>query len=248
MLTQRARIFSAIILSATTAVAVTVIGVVAAPSATACPGPARELPGGVGVCVSSPPRTPAPAPSGGGGSGGGENLGCPNLGLDSACAVQNAPGPAPVAPATVAQEARDMLLLPTPTIHTSPNPRTYVKLRTGLWVDPAEFRVLTATTPPVDGQVITATATPQKVTWNLVENTVVCNGPGKENGTECGYTYQRSSAGQPAGTYQISATITWTITWACVSGCDESGPLPAMSMTSSLDLPVLEIQTESKPG
>ena len=32
---------------------------------------------------------------------------------------------------------------------------------------------------------------------------------GSKNGKDCNYTYQRSSAGQPGGRYQITATITW---------------------------------------
>jgi hypothetical protein len=154
-----------------------------------------------------------------------------------------------VSPADLAQQAVDALALPPAHINTSPSPRSYVRIRTGLWLDPADAADQTASATTPDGAVtVTATAAAQKVTWNLVENTVVCDGPGRPKTTECGYTYQRSSASQPSNKYRISATIAWNVHWECTQGCAAEGDLAATSPTSFLNLGVLEIQTESKPN
>lgn len=176
--------------------------------------------------------------------------GCPTQGLGIGCQQGPPPGPLPTTATTeVAGDAADRLVLPPPDIHTSPNQRSYVRLKTGLWVDDA-FTTLTASaTDPLGVQRVTATATPQEVTWNMVEGTKTCQGPGRPNSTACSYTYQRSSASQPGGKYRISATITWSVHWVCEGACDQTeGDLDPMPMTSFLELPVQEIQTESQPG
>jgi hypothetical protein len=198
---------------------------------------------------------------GSGGSGGNENGGDTELGPGCADDGNGAPGaicdiPAPAAvqripSAELAVQARGSLALPAPHIHWSPDPRTYVQMRTGLWVDQGDFAHF-KTTPPVTAgdQTVTAYATPKHVTWGLVERTVQCQNAGSTDGTACGYTYQRSSAAQPDGKYHITATITWGVTWTCVGDCDPGagGALDDISMTSAAELPVDEIQTESQPG
>jgi hypothetical protein len=254
MLTRLSSVFSVLVLCAAGAVAL-------APGiASAGPCGGQVCPGGDSVDVIA--RGDRTIPGSRGGSGGdvlgnaptGPGVGCPNQGNGIGC-TQGPPPAAGADPAPtiqVAGTARDQLNLPAPRIGTSPSPRSYVRMRTGLWVDPANFGVVRASaTDPLGNQTVTATATPVNVRWNMVEGTVVCQGPGTPNTTECGYTYQRSSAGQPTGHYRISASITWTIDWTCNGAdCESSGapPLAPMTMTTSADLPVLEIQTESQPG
>jgi hypothetical protein len=188
---------------------------------------------------------------GGNGSNNSPDLctGLPN-GLPGVACTINAPAPVQRIPSIdLAQQARGDLELPAPHIHWSPQPRTYVELRTGLWVDPADFgrfdKSVTA-----GGQVVTAHATPKYVTWNLVETTIHCRNAGGADGTACGYTYQHSSADHPDGTYHITATITWGVTWNCAGDCDPGAgsALDDISMASAAQLPVDEIQTESQPG
>jgi hypothetical protein len=77
---------------------------------------------------------------------------------------------------------------------------------------------------------------------------VICQGPGSPTSTACSYTYKRSSAGQPNGTYRISVAITWDIAWTCEGSCtEESGTLPDLTSVAFLDLPVEEIQNISRP-
>jgi hypothetical protein len=209
--------------------------------------------------------------SGGGGGGGGSDGGGISLGPGNGCGnLPNgtplagcnpgaaAPAPLPQVPTTdIATDARARLQPPPLNIHTSPANRTYVQLRTGLWIDPGGLDSPPAAVANAPGntaqQTVTATATAQRanVVWNMVENgnKVICQGPGSPTSTECGYTYKRSSASQPAGTYRISVSITWDIAWTCQGSCTQTdGTLPALTTVAFLDLPVDEIQNVSQPG
>lgn len=191
---------------------------------------------------------------GGGGGGGGANtgpgMGCPtNQGPQIICAPgQAAPAPPPVVPAVdIAESARDQIILPAPRIHTAPAGRTYVQLKTGLWVDQADYAPASITLT-ITGETVTATANPVQVTWQMGEGTVQCDGPGTPGGTTCGYTYDRSSASQPGGAYRISATVQWNVTWQCTPAgvCTQAGgTLAPMTMTTATPLQVGEVQTES---
>lgn len=180
--------------------------------------------------------------SGSGGGNTGPGMGCPNLGPGAAC-NPNPAAPAPVIhipTIDVVYNARDQLLLPAPDIHTSPHPRTYVHIKTGLQVGQAAYSVKKATATVPD-QTVTVTATPDHVTWNMGEGTTTCRA------ATCSYTYQRSSANQPNGKYAISATISWIISWACQGTCDSDGGVltDPMTMTTNAQLAVGEVQTES---
>lgn len=192
------------------------------------------------------------ATGGGGGGGGntGPGLGCPNQGPQIVCTPGNAaPAANPHVPTIdVAQNARDQIVVPAPHVNTAPAGRTYVQLKTGLWVDQGDY-VTRSIFLTVFDQTVTATATPRSVTWNMGEGTVVCAGPGTPDGTGCGYTYTHSSADRPGGTYTISATITWTLAWTCQGDCDAAGgQLAPLTMTTTARLAVGEIQTESGRG
>ncbi|HEU5158025.1 MAG TPA: hypothetical protein VFU43_13600 [Streptosporangiaceae bacterium] len=212
----------------------------------------------VAVCDASDADHQGGSGSGSNGSGNGgatgPNNGCQNQGngIPGQGCLNNPPGPVQQIPSIdLAWDARGLLEPPPPRIRWSPEPRTYVRLRTGLWVEPAGFAPL-HTEPPVEagGQTVTAFATPKRVEWNLVETTIQCRSAGSPDGTQCGYSYQRSSAAQPGGRYQITATVVWDVTWTCEgANCDsDGGDLADITMTSTAQLPVDEIQTESQPG
>jgi hypothetical protein len=190
-------------------------------------------------------------PSGGGGGKAGPppcpaNTNCNTMGAGNAAvpAVQ-------VRTIDVAFDAYDQLEPPAPHVHTSPANKTYVQLRTGLWLDPGDYKQETAVAS-AGGQTVTAIGDPKSVTWHMGEDTVTCNSAGSRAGTKCGYTYKRSSAGQPNGKYAISVTVTWNTRWTCEGvQCDAAGGTfdqPTMSMTTNTTLAVGEVQTESRPG
>jgi hypothetical protein len=195
-----------------------------------------------------------PGNSGRSGGGGGGKAGPPPCPPNTNCATNVLGNPAPAAQVRtidVAYDAYDQLELPAPHIHTSPSNKTYVQLRTGLWLDPGDHTEKTASAS-AGGQTVTAIGTPSTVTWNMGESTVTCDTAGSRKSTKCGYTYQRSSADQPNGKYAISVTVTWNVRWTCEGvQCEAAGgdfDPPTMTMTSNATLAVGEVQTESRPG
>lgn len=187
--------------------------------------------------------------SGGGGGGGG----IPEAPGDDGSLLPNGEdgqggGAEPQPTIYWAELARSGASLPTPVVNTAPSDKTYVGLRTGLWVD----NFVSVETPRIgDGdQQVWAVATPKHVAWDLGEKTMTCNGAGSASSMECSYTYSRASASAPGGTYKITATIVWGLTWHCEgSDCDSNfGTLDDMSMTSTPhSLVVGEIQANTRP-
>jgi len=143
--------------------------------------------------------------------------------------------------ADVVQMARDAMMLPAPRPHTSPSPKTWVRLRTFLWLDRGTWHPSTAAVS-VDGQTVTMTGRPTNVVWNMSEGSVTCQGPGSPHSATCSYTYARSAT-HP---YDVSATVYYSVSWTCSGACDTRsgafGPLPA---TGHLSLSVGEIQTSA---
>jgi hypothetical protein len=167
-------------------------------------------------------------------------------------------GAGPVDPLVLAEQAYRTILLPSPSIHTNPSPYTVVNLPTWLWVTSAAWHPLEATAS-AGAVTATAVATPSSVTWSMGDgSTVVCRGPGTaydpnepavSQSTDCSYTYTQSSAGQPSsdgnpddGAYQVSATITWSVTWKA-TGAPGGGELPALETASTAPLRVEQIES-----
>lgn len=161
---------------------------------------------------------------------------------------QDAPPLAPAAPSTweLVQSALDSAAFPLPQVHTAPEDKTYVRLQTSLWVD--GFEVVQTEPISAGDQTVQATGTPISVTWSLGEKELVCNGSGGRNNKTCTYTYQRSSAGQPGGSYKITATIAWNVSWTCEgSDCDAAGGDLGQETRISVPTPLVvdEIQTNT---
>lgn len=193
---------------------------------------------------------------GGGGAGAGSGSGpvAPpdpeGLTADQANDIVPVPGGPvqPAAPATADLVAAVVASTeyPAPTVHTAPEGKTYVRLRTSLWVDGFDN---VQTEPITDGaQTVQLIATPKSVTWNLGEKEIVCDDAGSKDGKTCNYTYQRSSASQPGDSYKITATITWDVEWTCEGDdCDADGGSLGVNSLSSEPTPLVvsEIQTNT---
>jgi uncharacterized Zn-finger protein len=128
-------------------------------------------------------------------------------------------------PVVVAQQAVKQIDLPSTGIEMAP-PTTspqLVNVSTWLWLDAATWKTYTATAS-IAGVSATATATPEKVIWNMGDgNAVTCDGPGtpydpsQPNATTtCSYTWSAPSNTQTGGVYQVTATIEWQVTWTAV--------------------------------
>lgn len=194
--------------------------------------------------------------TGGGGGGGGASgpVQPPDpVGLtadqgDDAVAVPGVDPPPPAPPDTflLVQQASDSAAFPIPTVHTAPTDKTYVRLRTNLWVE--GFDVVETDPITVGAQTVQATAEPSSVTWDLGEKKLVCQDAGGRDEESCHYTYKRSSAGQPGGSHKITATVTWNVSWTCEGAdCDDDGgDLGTATRTSQpTPLVVSEIQTNT---
>ncbi|GAA4224311.1 hypothetical protein GCM10022254_03460 [Actinomadura meridiana] len=155
-------------------------------------------------------------------------------------------GAAPASTADLVATARAATAFPVPIVHTAPADKTYVGLRTSLWVEGFG----NVQTEPIegDGQLVQLVATPKSVTWDLGEKKITCEDGGSKNGKTCTYRYARSSASQPGGSYKITATITWDVSWTCRgAGCDaQEGDLDPNTVSSApTPFIVGEIQTNT---
>jgi hypothetical protein len=221
-------------------------------------------PGGAGADRPDPgsggqadPANPAPAtcgyrpsgyrpPPGAAGSGAVPN-GMWLDGLCSATGVIETPVYAALTPADIAQLARSQLRLPAPAVVASPASDQLVNLPTWLWLSSAWEPI--SATASVPGVSVTATAVPMSATWSMGDGGMVtCSGPGtpfptgsdpKSTSPDCGYIYRTSSAGQRDETFQVTAAVTWTVTWA---GAGESGIFPNMRTSASAAFRVAESQ------
>ena len=164
------------------------------------------------------------------------------------------PGPAPVDPTELREEALDRLQLPTPTIDFNPPSDQVVHVESWLWIDDAIWQEHTKSVS-AGGVTVTATAQPSRVVWDMGNgDAVVCEGPGTpydtsrpaaEQSTSCSYTYEHSSSGQPGDAYQVTATVEWQVSWT-VTGAPGGGALPSLSTSSATSVRVAEMQALSQ--
>jgi len=160
-----------------------------------------------------------------------------------------AAGGAAAAPAALAQAAESQLGLGSPVIQASPavGLEQLVHVPTWLWLAGPWAPV--RATAAVPGEQVTATATPQRVTWHTGDgSTVICRGPGTpyqpadnpaSPSPTCGHTYARSSAAAPGGEFTVTATITWDVTWA---GGGAGGAFAGLVTTSTVRMAVAQSQ------
>ena len=166
-------------------------------------------------------------------------------------------GGAPEVDAEVlADQAAARLAVSPPQVELSPKVglNQITQLATYMWVTNWEPDSTSASVPGVTS---TVTATPTKVTWDMGNgDQVVCNGPGTpfdfsrpedSQTTDCTYTYRHSSTGQPGGVYQVSATMSYDVSWSA-EGAPGGGALPAVSATESFPVRVIEIHAVEGVG
>ncbi|MCX4546904.1 ATP/GTP-binding protein [Streptomyces sp. NBC_01565] len=140
-----------------------------------------------------------------------------------------------VDPAVLAQQAVDSMLLTGPKIASPRAEGTYtVGVPMWLWVIPSPTTWgPNQASASAGGITVTATARVASVSWRMGDgSSLTCSGPGTvytaarglSASPDCGHRYRSTSAGQPGGKYQGTATTTWTVNWA-VTGGGQSGQL-----------------------
>jgi hypothetical protein len=171
-------------------------------------------------------------------------------GRDESCTTLDRPGAAAAPPpAVLARIAESGLGLGSPVIRASPavGGDQLVNVPTWLWLA-GPWAPVTATAA-VPGEAVTATATPQKVTWETGDGSAVtCAGPGtpyRAGGNPdvvsptCGHTYTATSAAAPGGKFTVTAAITWTVAW---SGAGAGGAFAGLVTTSAVRVAVAQSQ------
>jgi len=166
-----------------------------------------------------------------------------------------APGAAPAPdPEALAEQARNQLRLAGPTIAMSPVADQLVRLPTWLWLDPAGWNQVAATAA-AGGVSVTAVARPVEVVWSLGDGgTVTCTGPGtpfpagadpKSASPDCGYTYTHRSLDEPGGTFAVTATVRWDVTW---TGAGQTGAFPGLTTVSATQARVIDVPALTTGG
>jgi hypothetical protein len=147
---------------------------------------------------------------------------------------------------TVARRALRYTSLPDPAIGMSPPPDRggVVNVPLWLWVNSGAWEP-TSATATIDGVTATTTARPDRVVWSLGNgDELVCDGPGTpydpgrpeaDQHSDCTYLFRQ------AGTYTITATIEWHVTWAAL-GAAGGGDLGVVRRSASTTVVVSEIQ------
>ncbi|MFC2660824.1 hypothetical protein [Actinomyces sp. oral taxon 448] len=156
---------------------------------------------------------------------------------------------------TLAQAAWDAVDIPTPSIGTNPalgdSGATVVGLDTWVWADgdtPATVTA-TATAGPVTA---TVTATASGLSLSAPDSTPHCSGfgtpwqPGMvEGSSDCTIVFGRASAHRASQTTPLRTSATYDVSYTATDG--SSGALDPVTVTSTTELPVTEIQTVNVP-
>lgn len=149
----------------------------------------------------------------------------------------------------LALEARESVPISAPPMATSPpaDRELYTQVQTWLWVDEDWWTPYSASANA--GRVsATVTARPVMTDWTMGDGgSTACAGPGVEwhrgmddSETYCSYVYQRSSSGEAEGTYALSVTVEFEVTWE--SNVGSGGSLSAVTRSATRQVTVGEIQ------
>lgn len=163
----------------------------------------------------------------------------------------SAAGPTPREVAEIAIDrmglrAIDIGITPEP----GPNSVGLVGMPVWLWAeDPGPSTVgPMSSSASAGGITITATAELHHVEWDLGDGaTIVCRTAGtpyepsfgKGESPDCGHVYATASSRQPHGTYTVTATSDWVITWA---GAGQTGTIRLNGLARSVQITVGEAQ------
>jgi hypothetical protein len=139
---------------------------------------------------------------------------------------------------------------PSPSISTAPphSSAFLVQTPTWLWLNSSYWHPYseTASTGRVSA---TAVATPVHTTWDMGNGeTVLCDGPGVPWGPDvpvddgCTHTYRHSSAGAPADSFDLTAAVTFDVSWSSVNAGGMGGSLQSLTRSSVVPIQVGEVQ------
>lgn len=147
-----------------------------------------------------------------------------------------------------AERALERLDLPAPSLVLNPPGHQVLGIPT--WLAVASAWESSAASASVSSVTATVVARPTAVTWSLGDGTeLTCDGPGKlfdaarpadEQWSECTHTYIWPSSGEGSGEYQVTATVSYEVSWTATDG--SSGSLGSLARTTTQPVRVVEIQ------
>lgn len=165
-------------------------------------------------------------------------------------------------PLALAQQALGYTPMPPPGMGMNPpaSREQLVNLTTFLWLDQAQWQPVSASAS-AGGVTVVTTAVPQRVVWDMGNGeSVTCDGPGvpydpsksdADQPDPCRFVYRHSSAGQPNGTFTVTATVSWHVTWAATgvpAGQPAAGDLGVVTRSSSVAVRVAEAEATNTNG
>ena len=156
----------------------------------------------------------------------------------------------PVDGATLARAAWNAISLPTPTVETNPKVgdrgATLVGMDTWVWATGSTPRSVTATATAGPTKA-TATASSTGLQLSAPDGKASCAGFGvawhqgiPEGSSPCTISFNRSSA-HLGGATPLTVSVAYSVSYTGSDGA--SGTLPGLTTTSTVDLPVAEVQT-----
>lgn len=173
-----------------------------------------------------------------GGTGAVYRVVCPDTGRIGVVWIPDGTDPAVPAidPEVLARQAVDKMKLAGPDVAS---PRAAGKYTVGvpvwMWVNQSATTYgPNSASATAGGVTVTAAAKVSKIVWQMGDGaTVTCTGPGTAyqasdgmaKSPTCGHVYTTTSAHEPGGTFALSATSTWTITWQVTGGGGGTGQL-----------------------
>ncbi len=166
------------------------------------------------------------------------------------------PAGPPVDPRVLAEQAVASLAMSAPQIRMAPPPGStggLVGLPVWMWTEPRE-EITGPTRQSVSAGGVTVTAVGQvsRIAWDMGDGTTVVCGAGTPYpvgatgpSPDCGHVYERASSRHVSGgSWPITATSTWTVTW---SGGGLSGT-ETLQLSSSAELFVGELHVLNQVG
>ena len=161
----------------------------------------------------------------------------------------------PVDGATLARAAWNAIKLPTPTVETNPKVgsqgATLVGMDTWVWATGSTPKTVTATAT-AGPTTATVTASSAGLQLSAPDGKASCQGFGvvwhsgmPEGSSPCTISFNRSSA-HLGGTTPLTVSVAYSVTYTGSDGAN--GTLPGLTTTSTINLPVAEVQTLTTNG
>lgn len=158
------------------------------------------------------------------------------------------------APREVAQLAVDQMVLRAINIGITPEPGDgnvgIVGMPVWMWAANPDGHTVgpISASASAGGITVTATARLHALTWDMGDGTtVICNGAGtpyqasygNTMSPDCGHVYEESSSTNSGGTFKVTATSDWVITW---EGAGQTGTIRLNGLARSVEISVGEAQ------